>query len=1213
MERSITFKPFYWHAEDLIDYDFDYNEHIIYCAGLTTDNKSVMVKITGFTPYVYLELPTDRKWDNTKIRLLFEHFQKIFRSNAPLSYKPAKKKNLYHLTPMNVLILTFPTVKAMKSFAYKLKNTRFTVPGVGVIPSNQFKAHESNIPSELKFTTTRGIDPSGWITVKETIEEEQEGTEIDERKFSYNDIDCHCIWTDVVKTEEDLSHIILEHKYMSFDIECHSDNPNSKLPDPSIPENEAFQISCRFGRLNSDEPQRRVLLTLFDCNDIEDVEIVKCKSEKELLVKFVKITQEENPDMFVGYNIMKFDWQYLIKRAEKLEVYDTLTKITRLKNKKSYKDVAKWSSSAYGTQEFEYLHSYGRMQVDLLPEIERNYKLPSYSLNVVSEHFLKEKKDDVSPKQLFMLFALVRDFTNNDYSMGELRKEVEVRMPKVMCNNNHVSQLKKDLLSATTKQEITQILKQPMWITGKYCDQDTNLPIRLMKMLNMLTAMEAMSNCTNVPMSYLHTRGQQIKVIGQFLRNTIKENIVIPLSVQSTEDKYQGATVIEANAGDYDNIVTLDFASLYPSMMISYNICYTTFVTDESVPDEECHILEWSEHKYCKCPKDEFPDQKCSDKKKVFCADHRYRFYKVQIAPDGTRSREGLLPRMERNMLSERKIKKKEMAKWQARVSMNRGHATEKDISYYKKCGYEIIEKGSLSEKEDATCDMKGGVCNAQQLALKVSANSMYGILGARKGYIPLIAGAASVTAMGRFSILDSIRYIREKYPKTKLVYGDTDSCMINLGEMELKDIFDLAERIGEETTHYLKTQLLGLPEETYFETVDGAKKRIDKITETDIQFLINDSDKIMVYRYLAIFIDLEFENVYGRYLLLTKKRYVAYSVNRSGDIINVTKKGVVLARRDNSKYLRETYNDLIMHILDRGSEKEFMYKIYDAVHALFTRQIPENYFVIYMGVKNVVEYAEKKKIQMANGEEKEMFVSGIDGSLFDDPIGWDDDRLKYRNIPQCLLSLKMTQRGVIIPANTRLEFLYMMNKDANYNGDKAEDYTYFKENKKKLKMKVDYFHYLENQLSKPVTELLGVKYPKKRVLFEKLEDKFKRLIGEVGNRLIEHRILKNKKVMEKIDFVIRSSKQGGTNEINKEEHKDLITCALALKSKLVIDSIYKKHGLRKRVEKKPSKRGEVMLEIDGTVMKDILKYRNQYHSVVEELREMFSPKFVFN
>ena len=59
-------------------------------------------------------------------------------------------------------------------------------------------------------------------------------------------------------------------------------------------------------------------------------------------------------------------------------------------------------------------------------------------------------------------------------------------------------------------------------------------------------------------------------------------DLVIPVRrVEITGDKYEGATVIEPNRGYYTHpIATLDFASLYPSIMMAHNLCYTTLVSD---------------------------------------------------------------------------------------------------------------------------------------------------------------------------------------------------------------------------------------------------------------------------------------------------------------------------------------------------------------------------------------------------------------------------------------------------------------------------------------------------------------------------------------------------------------------------------------------------------------------------------------------------------
>ena len=89
-----------------------------------------------------------------------------------------------------------------------------------------------------------------------------------------------------------------------------------------------------------------------------------------------------------------------------------------------------------------------------------------------------------------------------------------------------------------------------------------------------------MARVTGVPISYLFTRGQQIKVASQLYRKAAEHNLLIPVDrIKATEDKYEGAVVIEPTRGYYtDPVATLDFASLYPSIMMAHNLCYSTLV-----------------------------------------------------------------------------------------------------------------------------------------------------------------------------------------------------------------------------------------------------------------------------------------------------------------------------------------------------------------------------------------------------------------------------------------------------------------------------------------------------------------------------------------------------------------------------------------------------------------------------------------------------------
>src|SRR5689334_22482998 len=91
-----------------------------------------------------------------------------------------------------------------------------------------------------------------------------------------------------------------------------------------------------------------------------------------------------------------------------------------------------------------------------------------------------------------------------------------------------------------------------------------------------------MARVTGVPISYLLSRGQQIKATSQLYRKAKQSDLLIPCYKNrgsTEEDTYEGATVIEPLRGYYDSpIATLDFSSLYPSIMMAHNLCYSTLV-----------------------------------------------------------------------------------------------------------------------------------------------------------------------------------------------------------------------------------------------------------------------------------------------------------------------------------------------------------------------------------------------------------------------------------------------------------------------------------------------------------------------------------------------------------------------------------------------------------------------------------------------------------
>lgn len=94
-----------------------------------------------------------------------------------------------------------------------------------------------------------------------------------------------------------------------------------------------------------------------------------------------------------------------------------------------------------------------------------------------------------------------------------------------------------------------------------------------------------MARVTGVPFNYLLSRGQSIKVLSQLFRKANEEGYVIPvLKGEGSDEQYEGATVIEPKKGYYDTpIATLDFSSLYPSIMMAHNLCYTTLLEKSTI------------------------------------------------------------------------------------------------------------------------------------------------------------------------------------------------------------------------------------------------------------------------------------------------------------------------------------------------------------------------------------------------------------------------------------------------------------------------------------------------------------------------------------------------------------------------------------------------------------------------------------------------------
>lgn len=746
-EDLISFKALNWTHRD------DNKELKIVISGIAEDGKTITLTVTQCLIHCFFELPVELSKDEAK---LFEaSISSAYKDYRPLGIKYTKSNRcLYGLKPMNVVMGIFDSVQKMRYVAKTIASRRFYVPSLGWIEG--IKVHEQTIDPVLRFASYKKLNLAGFVLFS--------GTEVEDKQYK-TDLEYTASFEDV---KEGISEAELSPKVLCFDIECTCSNIDSRIPDPSDPLNEVFMIAVttqkRIIRSGFEDilEIHKYLLTIGETEEIPEITSLFCEDEKDLILSFGRLVEGEDPDVLTGYNILKFDWLYLFERAKINGVGDEFLKFLNRERDKPAPIVERiWDSSAYGIQKFVYPDDM-RLQIDVFTDVSKNYRLSKNSLDYAAEFFLGKHKDDLTPKQLFYGYGVATRIRKAGENIGKKDDFFGKINPKFISFYERFE---------GSDEEKKKIGREILTLIGKYCLIDVELTLELYEKLNIWKNTEAMSGVSKIPISWINVRGQQIRIFGLILRICEERKLIIPtMEKKESGEKYSGAFVVRAIPGKYDLVSTLDFESLYPSIMQAYNICFSTLVTSASVPDSDCFHIEWEEHKNCE--HDQTRD--VNSFKSIICGrPMKYRFLKPRLV-DGKVEGEGVIPFMLRELLTSRKKVKKEMEMKQQFLYMHQGKLTEEEIDALKDRGLKVIGKGELAKDEEFRLKTQIVELNSRQSSIKVCCNSCYGSLGTETGYLPFMIGAMCITAKGREFINSSIEFIHSKYPELKVIYGDS-------------------------------------------------------------------------------------------------------------------------------------------------------------------------------------------------------------------------------------------------------------------------------------------------------------------------------------------------------------------------------------------------------------------------------------------------------
>ncbi len=986
-------------------------KYVIKAFGRNEDGESVYLKIKKFPPHFYVLVPD-----------LFEKnpeslFNKI-KSHLPDSMKNdikehdiVKRKKLYGFCANK----KFHFLRLVFDCKYKMINVSRTLNNKLRIDNKNIKLelYESNIDPFIRFMHIQNLTSCGWIQIdKSKLKINYEKTTCD-HSFSVD-------WDNVLPIEIVK---LAPFKVCSFDLECYSGD--GSFPQASRIDDKIIQIGMTFNNYGSSQINKKIMISLGTCDVIPNTRVIIASSETDLLLKFKDVIQKEDPDVITGYNIFQFDLPYLVGRAELLKVpqsFYNLSKLMDYKCKLICKDLC---SSGLGDNKLKYLDMIGRVSIDLMKIVQRDYKLSVYKLDTVAENFFKDEVKTIIPledNKFKVESKNIHILKINNFVRFE--KDGEVIMEKYKIINISydegyfiVENLDEELIGnykifwGMVKDDIkpNDIFRlynetsRDRKMIAEYCIQDCALVSNLMIKLEILTNNISMASVCHVPLHYIILRGQGVKCLSLVAKFCRREGYLIPVmkvQEESTENVgYEGATVFEPETGFHRKpIPVLDFNSLYPSSIISKNVSHETLVVSpeyDNLPNYTYYDVNYNSHDgsviHCRYAKknDEF------------------------MTTNPAKSKFGIIPTILMGLLSERKLTKKEM---------------DKETDPFKK-----------------------NILDGKQLALKVTANSVYGQLGAPTSPIYFKHGAASTTAIGRdmlclsrdfvenhlTNILKSLydayinddnelleslmkKYLKERDAKfeqelmpflndlfthfkfkPRVVYGDTDSIFINMDFKDINTDEDLYDRntlrynieLGKITSRFLKT-LLPYPH------------------------------------------NMEYEKTFHPFALMSKKKYIG---NKFEDNVNKYKRismGDVLKRRDNAKIVKRVIGGMVNIMMEEID--------LDKAIRFVTKAITD----MLQGKFGIHEFVTSKTLK-----------------------GNYKDRTRLAHV---VLADRMALRdpGNAPELNDRIPYVAIQVKDTKnkmLQGDKVEHPDFIIQNN----LKIDYLFYLTNQIMNPAIQFL--------------------------------------------------------------------------------------------------------------------------------------------
>ena len=585
------------------------------------------------------------------------------------------------------------------------------------------------------------------------------------------------------------------------------------------------------------------------------IEIIFAKDEIGILKKFSEIVIKYDPDIITGFETELLSIGYIVNRGRILGIPLNLI-LSRINN----------GLDKTFTEEFMRNASY-QSKFEIKIESLRDYSDPK------KINYLKNKlgnKSKIKGRIILNLWrVLEKELKLNDYSFENIIfHSFDIREPKI-----EYLEMKKYYNS--------KIRKNIIFIFSYY-QQRSKYNLLLLKKYDIINRCCQFVKIYGIDFESSLTRGSQYRVEGVLSKLAKSKNYTLLSATRQqllnqSSPKFTPIVLEPPKNFYYNPVIVLDFQSLYPSIMIGYNICFSTclgklqdkkidFGNDNNEKYKKLGVYKYNKNIYEMLKKDfeksKFYNKDESNiekqennffeflKENTFTSPNRILYIKKNI-------KEGLLPIILKELLLTRIMIKKSMKKYNENSTI-----------------YSFL--------------------NNRQLGIKGLANVIYGYTSAGfSGRMPNTDIGDTIVSLGRKIVNSSINYIEnESNINCKVIYSDTDSMFISLYNKSPEEAILIGKKIANEIT----------------------KRNPEPIK-------------------------LQFEKVYCPLVFNSKKHYAGYKFESEDDVINnkinLDTKGMENVRRDTCNAIRKIIEKMIKILFDKRDLsilKNYLYKCFDKI-----------------------------------------------------------------------------------------------------------------------------------------------------------------------------------------------------------------------------------------------------------------------------------------